>query len=155
MRIRYAPIVLLAAATTIAAPACRSGTTLQSRGMVVLPGAQHIRVGDAHDGSVAYQLAEAYPADRVIQQVRAELRRMEWRPRPTDFLNGSPFSVTARWRDLEVDRRVVTVWSEQWQNRAGDVVWYSYTYDRPIGIEPPPSLLQVEVVYFRRERLRE
>jgi hypothetical protein len=135
--------------------ACGSHTTqVPSDGMISLPTSEGAKVGTSYDGTLEYSIQVPYPGDASIQQIRSVLRARGWRQREFEFLNGSPFEVTARWRDVDSTEGTLTVWYEQWENAVGDVVSYRYTYRRATGEELPGGPLRVSITHFRKETVQ-
>jgi TonB C terminal len=124
--------------------------------IVVPAGAQNVRYAEIYDGQVTYELSESYPAQKTIEHVHATLKRLGWRLRERDFLNPSIQIVqTATWREVKIRDQVVTVWSEQWENSDGDVVWYGYDYSPLNGQNSDPrGPLRVIVSHFRAPLVR-
>src|SRR6266542_1288052 len=129
----------------------------QHPSMIVLPGAQDLRRADIYDGQITYKLAEPYPGERTITEIRRRLTQLGWRPRERDLLNSTlSYDITARWRRVQVENGDLIGWSEQWENNAGDVVIYGFSYAVPVsGAEPEPSVpMEVIVSYFGVDTVR-
>jgi hypothetical protein len=127
---------------------------LPSDGMVVPATADQLRSGTDGDGSLEYSTREAYPGSATIEQIRTTLSTRGWHRRQFEFLNGSPFVVTARWRDVDMGDGVTSVWYEQWESATADVVAYQFTYLRPRGVDAPTGPLRVKGIYFRSGTVR-
>jgi hypothetical protein len=109
--------------------------------MIVLPNAQDVQTADIYDGQITYNLHEPYPGEDSINEIRRRLTNMKWRPRDRDFLNPTlSYAITAKWRRLQVEKGDLLGWSEQWENAAGDVVFYGFSYAVAVsGADPPPT----------------
>jgi hypothetical protein len=100
----------------------------------VLPGASEVQDTDENEGTVLYQLNEAFPAQAAITAIRSRLEGRGWRPLQEDFLNpGLATSLGRGWASHE-DRtrpRAVQVyeWVGQWADDAKRIVWYVLSYD--------------------------
>ena len=66
---------------------------------------------------------------------------MKWRPRDRDLLNPSlSYAITARWRRGQAENGHALAWSENWENAAGDVVFYGFSYAvADSGADPTPT----------------
>ena len=111
--------------------------TTANPALIVLPGAQDVRTADIYDGQVTYKLHVPYPGEDSINEIRRRLTAMKWRPRDRDLLNPSlSYATTARWRRVEVEKGDLVGWSENWENAAGDVVSYGFSYVAASGADP-------------------
>jgi hypothetical protein len=126
--VRLASILCVGAVLFSACGAAKSPSAVNPA-VIVLPDARGVRWADIYDGQVSYQVQESYPAPKVIAELRQRLRELGWHPRTVDILNPSGSSATAgKWGHVVIEGRTVAAWSEQWENAAGDVVWYGLRY---------------------------
>lgn len=85
-----------------------------------------------------YQVEVDYPASSIVSCISEQLKEKGWRPLKEDYWNaGLPSSHVRGWTNY-VDATVhpeatVDQWAGQWENEAGDVVWYSLRYVYPPG----------------------
>jgi len=56
-------------------------------GLIVLDGADKVKVTAEHGGVVAYELQEAYPAPNAISELNRRLGQAVWQPLEHDVLN--------------------------------------------------------------------
>jgi hypothetical protein len=118
--------------------ACREPPSAGQRArpdvLIVLSGASEVQDTDENEGTVLYQVNEAFPAQAAITAIRSRLEGRAWRPQQEDFLNpGLATSLGRGWTSHE-DRtgpRAVRVyeWVGQWEDEAKRIVWYVLTYD--------------------------
>lgn len=133
-------LVPLWVALSIAESACTNREKPLPPGLILVTGAENVRVTDENDGSVMYDSKEAYPATSAISMIHHKLTEAGWRPLEKDVLNPSmPTSLSTGWgqfQDLPVDGRRVEKyqWLEQWEspNGTGTVAWYVLTYDAEV-----------------------
>jgi hypothetical protein len=120
--------------------ACRHGSTAQhTDALIVCPGAERVS-WEQFQGTdqLAYQVKIEYPADSIIACISKQLSENGWQPLKEDFWNpGLPSSHVRGWTQF-TDATVhpeatVDAWASQWQNQAGDIVWYSFRYVYPPG----------------------
>lgn len=73
----YSHAVALVALSLLGATACGdSGADwrkVRADALIVLPGASHVAYSNENEGTVAYQMAEQYPAQSAIETIRARL----------------------------------------------------------------------------------
>jgi len=121
--------------------------------IIVLPGATDIRPADIYDGQESYRVLTSYPAEPAIAEIQARLRGLGWHPRAVDFMNpGGSSATAAKWGALIIDGKSVDAWSQQWENAAGEVVWYGLRYfDRERDIHAP---LNVIVSFFHSDTVK-
>jgi len=128
--------------------------------LFVPPGATNIRPETKTDGTtgVTYVVAEPFPADVLLGQIRRSLPSPDWQPLPDDWLNpGMASSHTRGWTDFDDERRKpathVHQWLAQWRDSRGNVVSYTLRYDSKIkpgdiDLSPPDnSNLSVTAVW--------
>ena len=58
-----------------------------------------------------------------------------------------------KWGQIQMDGRDVSAWSEQWENGAGDVVWYGLRYFGSAK-DNPHGPMDVLVSYFRADTVK-
>jgi len=129
--------------------------------IVVAAGATDVRPEARADGQigVTYAVREQFPADALLERIRATLPAPEWRPLPNDWLNpDSPSSHQTGWTKFEDGRKAppteVHQWLAQWQDTQGNVVLYVLRYDstlmanRPYRRAPDNSDLSVTAVWI-------
>jgi hypothetical protein len=122
--------------------------------VIVLTDAKDVHWSDIYDGQVGYKVSEPYPGQRSISEVHKRLQELGWVPRKVDFLNPAGSSATKAERgDTEAEGRVVSVWAEQWESSAGDIVEYGFRYwgDSKSDSHGP---MDVVVSYFRAETVK-
>ena len=113
--------------------------SLHPEALIVCPGAEHVNwVRFEGTDQLGYQLEIEYPANGVVSCISSQLKKTGWRPLPEDYWNpGLPSSHVRGWAQF-VDATAhpdatVDQWAAQWENAAGDVVWYSLRYVYPPG----------------------
>jgi hypothetical protein len=114
-------------------------TSLHSDALVVCPGAKQTNwVKFEGTDQLSYQIEVEYPASSIVSCISAQLKEKGWRPLQEDYWNpGLPSSQVRGWTQFfnPTARPEATVdqWAAQWENAAGDVVWYSLRYVYPPG----------------------
>jgi len=87
---------------------------------------------------LSYQIEAEYPASSVVSCISKKLSETGWRPLQKDYWNpGLPSSHVRGWTQF-ADATVqpsatVDQWAGQWENKAGDIVWYFLRYKYPPG----------------------
>jgi hypothetical protein len=87
---------------------------------------------------LSYQIEVEYPAVSIVSCISTQLAEKGWRPLKEDYWNpGLPSSHVRGWTQF-VDASVhpeatVDQWAAQWENAAGNLVWYSMRYVYPPG----------------------
>ena len=125
-----------------------------SDSLVVFPSASEIKFMKFQGtDQVTYKVQTTYPADEVISFISMKLRRQGWRPLREDYLNpGLPTSHVRGWtefRDMTTHPETdVHQWLAQWDNKAGDVAWYTLRYRYPEGKSPDLNTLLVSASYI-------
>lgn len=151
---------LIAAAVVAAACHANAVRTDKIPAVLLVPaGATDVRAETKANGEtgVTYTVSEAYPADSLLERIRAVLRS-GWTPLQTDWLNpGQPSSHVTGWTTFEDRTRSpikrVHQWLAQWQDAQGNVVWYALRYESklPQGTaypgEPDNQHLRVTAVW--------
>jgi len=107
--------------------------------LIVCPGAKQTNWG-RFEGTdqLSYQIEVDYPASNVVSCIMGQLKEKEWRPLQEDYWNpGLPSSRVQGWSQF-VDATVhpeatVDQWAGQWENDAGDIVFYFLLYKYPPG----------------------
>jgi hypothetical protein len=122
--------------------------------MIVLLNATDVHWFDIYDGQVHYKVPDGYPANRSVTDIQTRLERLGWHPRERDFLNPGGSSATkATWGETQVNGKQGLVWSQQWENSAGDVVWYGLRYSNA-SKDNPNGPLDVSVSYLTNDTIR-
>jgi len=122
--------------------------------LIVLAGAQDLQYTKVNDGAVSYRLAEPYPGDATIGQVRSRLEAQGWKPVSDDLFNpGLTNSLARGWVnfiDGTRDDANVFLWNGAWESTRGDRVEYSfqYTYARDSGPMSEKPALRVMATYM-------
>jgi len=114
-------------------------TPRHAEALIVCPGAKQANwLKFEGSDQLSYQIEVEYPASSIVSCISTQLREKGWRPLQEDFWNpGLPSSHVRGWTQ-SVDATVhpeatVDAWVAQWENEAGDIVWYSLTYKYPPG----------------------
>jgi TonB family protein len=128
---------------------------------IIVPAeARNVHWADIYDGQVTYELSEPFPAPSTIERVRTTLQRLGWKMREYDFLNPThSVAKMANWREAEIDGRVVTTWSGQWENVNSDVLVYGLSFRSAPGRtfddqQEPTGPLYVTVTYLGAQLVR-
>jgi hypothetical protein len=140
-------------------PSCkRPESPTRADALIQLPGAENVSY-DVYRGRerLTYSLAEDYPAEKSLDQIRSHLKAQGWTPLDDNyFMEGVPTSHVTGWQEFEetdIDRDVRVIvhgWSADWKNAQGDIVLYGLKYSYPKDGQPDLSHLQVFAVYFPR-----
>ena len=134
---RIAIATAMAVGLTSCGPSIHQETARHTDALIVCPGAEAVH-WVRFDGTdqLNYQMNVQYPADTVISCISQELNKNGWQALKEDFWNpGLASSKARRWTQF-TDATVhpeatVDVWSNQWQNPAGDIAWYYLEYRYP------------------------
>jgi hypothetical protein len=124
-------------ASTSCGPSLHEETPRHTDALIVCPGSDAVHwVRFEGTDQLSYQVQVEYPADTVISCISQKLSQNGWQALEADFWNpGLPSSKVRRWAqftDASVHpEATVDVWSNQWQNQAGDIAWYYLTYRYP------------------------
>ncbi len=108
------------------------------RSLILLQGAADITRTSNTNGSVSlsYHIKATFPAERELESLATQLKRIGWGPMKEDWLNpGLPSSHSRGWMEYQ-DRSktppiIVSSWIAQWKDSAGNIVDYSISYLRP------------------------
>jgi hypothetical protein len=125
-----------------------------SDSLVVCPSAKEINYAKyLGTDQVSYKIQTDYPADDVLSLISKELKSKGWRPLEEDYLNlGLPSSHVRGWTEFgdatTHPETYVHQWLAQWENNAGDIVWYTLQYRYPKGRTPNLDALDVIVAYI-------
>ncbi len=108
---------------------------------------------DVGADKVSYKVQTDYPADDVISFISKELKGKGWEPLREDYLNpGVPSSHVRGWTEFSDStthpETHVHQWLAQWENDAGDIVWYTLQYRYPKGRAPSLDVLDVIAAYI-------
>ncbi len=130
----------------------RSEPSLSSA-LIIPVTATNVRKLDVYDGKVMYEMPEPYPGTQFITTVHTALNKDGWKMRAHDFMDRQrPLPGDVRWTDVEAEGRRETVWSEQWENKKGDIAWYRFKYLSPARTRGKPGgPMYVEATYLRPE----
>jgi hypothetical protein len=127
---------------TLLASCARQSSDPQSLpdSLIVLPGASKIRITD-RNSAVSYELQVTYPAQEVIDSLARQLTEKGWKALETALSNPSASpSASAGWGSyIDGTQRPETnvyQWIGQWQDRGGNVAWYTLRYETVIKNEP-------------------
>jgi len=114
--------------------------------VVVVRDAFDVRPEHKTDGSttVAYRVHEAFPADTVLQSIRAALPATKWDAVPMDWMNPDVPSSHQRgwtsWTDgTKTPPTWVHQWSAQWRDKQGNIVYYELRYDSVLTPDKRPD----------------
>ncbi len=114
-------------------------TPRHDEALIVCPGAKQPRwVKFEGTDQLGYQIEVGYPASSIVSCISGQLKEKGWRPLKEDYWNpGLPSSHVRGWTNF-VDATVhpeatVDQWAAEWENEAGDIVWYSLRYVYPPG----------------------
>lgn len=123
-------------------PGCGRGyrnSLAHPEALVVCPDATRIAYTRSKGiDQLSYQVAIEYPADAVLSSISEQLKDKEFRALAEDYWNPGLQSSQVRGWTQFIDATVspearVDQWLGEWQNRVGDVVWYSLQYRYPPG----------------------
>jgi hypothetical protein len=131
-------LTIISALTLIGCrPSIHEETPRHTDALIVCPGAEAVRwVWFEGSDQLGYQVKVEYPADSIISCISTKLSENGWEPLKEDFWNpGLPSSHVRGWTQF-TDATVhpeatVDGWLSQWQNQAGDIVWYGLQYRYP------------------------
>ena len=161
------PIVAAIAAVLMALAVTKRGIWFHKSGseplpsyFVVVAGAQNVKHRHFNgQDELFYTIESEYPADAVLNPIKANLAELVWKPLAEDYLNpGIPSSNVRGW-DYFVDesthpRTSVRSWLAQWQNANGDVMIYSLEYrckDDGCSVTGGLHKLKVRAIYVPAE----
>jgi len=131
---------------------------MRADALIQLPRAENVSY-DVYKGRerLTYSLAEDYPAEKSLDQIRSRLKAQGWTPLDDNyFMPGVTTSHVTGWEtfeDTDIDndvRVIVHAWSADWTNAEGDIVLYGLKYSYPKDGQPNLSHLEVFAVYFPR-----
>jgi TonB family protein len=161
---RASATTLLVLAALVAGAGCSkersSNRDVLPPSFVVPEGARKL-VASRHDWnpdglSASYVVRVAYPAERLVAQIREKLECCGWKPVPADEIDARrPSSLRFEWRSHVLrdpgQKGEFFNWSGEWSNDAGDVVnyWLQYQSGVPAagreGTKPDNEDLRVSV----------
>jgi hypothetical protein len=132
-------IALLFSSLNGCARGTHEDTPRHNEALIVCPGAKQPRwVKFEGTDQLGYQIEVDYPASSIVSCISGQLKEKGWRPLQEDYWNpGLPSSHLQGWSQF-VDATVhpgatVDQWAGQWENDAGDIVFYFLLYKYPPG----------------------
>ena len=129
--------------------------------LFTVPGAIDIRFSKLYGtDQLYYRLTAQYPAQEIIDKIKAKLYEKGWIPLKDSFLNpGIPTSHVSGWgsfEDATGERlQVVHSWSGDWANDRGEIVTYMLRYAYPKNQQPDLESLEVTAIYMSKEKVEE
>jgi hypothetical protein len=152
-RIASAPPVV-----PVRAAAIRSAPPPKSAEQVLAPlnGASGVaRQGGIFESfAVDYTLKKGYPPKGVIEEISSRLQALNWRPLDHDWLHpkakSSNIGVWCAITDVTDAKAPLQLlwWQAQWENDAGDLVCYTFSYSYPAGAPAAQQTLSVEASWY-------
>jgi hypothetical protein len=124
---------------TACGPSTHQETPRHTDALIVCPGAEAVSwMRFEGTDQLGYRVKVEYPADSIIACISKKLSENGWQPLQEDFWNsGLPSSHVRGWTQFTDatahPEATVDAWASQWQNQAGDIVWYSFRYVYPPG----------------------
>ena len=85
---------------------------------------------------LSYTVEAQYPAEKIIEWIKNELKSKGWKPLEESFLNpGLPNSIIKGWESF-IDgttnpNQKVHQWLSDWSNDSGDILTYGLRYSYP------------------------
>ncbi len=117
-----------------------------SKALVVLPEAIDVNYVITEKGSIqlGYRMKEPYPANGIIDEVSAHLRKNGWTPLKEDYLNPGLLSSHVRgWSRFEIPAKIVHQWIGDWKDEYGNIVRYAFRYTYPKKEKQNLSILTI------------
>jgi len=129
--------------------------------LFTVPGAIDVRFSKLHGtDQLYYRLTAQYPAQEIIDKIKAKLYEEGWIPLEDSFLNpGMPTSHVRGWSNFEdatgERSKVVYCWWGDWTNDRGEIVTYILRYAYPKNKQPDLESLEVTAIYMSKEKVEE
>ncbi len=131
-----------------ARPRAGQGAPFAEDALIIVAGATNVRQTRDYDGSILYDVEQAFPGKDASDALQRRLSDAGWQP--ADDLFNPGMARERDWGMVTAKERTVFTWSAYWADRDGNMLLVSRTYDviRPGGVPTATPPLHVQVTRF-------